>query len=143
MEGAYNGTQGFVNRETSIKRNTANLEMVLDAVQANGTHGLTWRELAEWLGLHHGQASGALSNLHKKGLVFVLRDNHREKCQVYIASNWRKTFQDAECIDEPAKVKNTRQLEALLQAVEQVCEHGSPMDILLLEVAYNQYKTIS
>lgn len=143
MEGAYNGSQGYVARYTSVTRNTANLESVLDAVKGQGTHGMTWRELAQWMDLHHGQASGALSNLHKKGLVFVLRDITREKCSVYVTADWRKSFHDAERIDEPAKIKNTIRLEALLQAAEAVVESGTPMDILLLEIALNNYKTNS
>lgn len=143
MEGAYNGTQGSVNRFTSKTRNVASLETVLDAVKGSGTHGMTWRELADWLGLHHGQASGALSNLHKKELVFVLRDVTRDKCSVYVTADWRKAFHPAERIDEPAKIKATRQIEAIIQAAEQVVETGTPMDIMLLELALNQYKNNS
>ena len=143
MEGAYNGSQGYVVRRTSMIRNTADLESVLDAVKAQGYHGMTWHELGDWLGLHHGQASGALSNLHKKGLVFVMRDVTRQKCQVYVISEYKNVVADDKRVDEPAKIKNTRQIDAIIQAAEQVVNSGTPLDIALLEVALTQYKNNS
>jgi hypothetical protein len=143
MEGAYNGSQGYVARHTSVTRNTGDLESVLDAVKGQGYHGMTWHELGDWLGLHHGQASGALSNLHKKGLVFVMRDVTRKKCQVYVTSEYKSVVPADKRIDEPAKIKNTIRLQALIQAAEAVIESGTPMDILLLEIALDKYKTNS
>jgi len=47
---------------------------------------MTWVELAQELGLHHGSASGVLSNLHKVGLLARLQET-RYKCQVYVDPN--------------------------------------------------------
>jgi len=49
--------------------------------------GLTWKELGEEHGWHHGQASSALSNLHKRGLVARLEET-RNRCGVYVAWDW-------------------------------------------------------
>lgn len=48
-----------------------------------GDRGLTWREFATAEGLHHGQASGALSNLHKVGRISRLVQA-RDKCKIYV-----------------------------------------------------------
>lgn len=45
--------------------------------------GSTWQELAENYGWHHGQASGVLSTLHKRGLICRLTDR-REKRSIYV-----------------------------------------------------------
>jgi hypothetical protein len=52
-----------------------------------GTRGLTWPELAEAHGWHHGQASGALSALHKSGRIARLGPRHaRGRCSVYVVA---------------------------------------------------------
>jgi len=53
------------------------------ALEERGGLGLTWRELAGSAGLHHGQASGALSNLHRSGVVARLQ-MQRGGCGVYV-----------------------------------------------------------
>jgi hypothetical protein len=51
-----------------------------------GSHGLTWQELARAHEWHHGQASGALSALHKAGRIARLGPRHsRAGCSVYVA----------------------------------------------------------
>jgi hypothetical protein len=45
--------------------------------------GLTWKEYAEMARLHHGQASGVLSVLHKAGRIARL-DEVRNRCKVYV-----------------------------------------------------------
>lgn len=47
--------------------------------------GLTWRELADALGVHHGVASGLLSGLHRRGLIERLGPTHRRlRCSAYV-----------------------------------------------------------
>src|SRR5262245_7146615 len=48
-----------------------------------GSDGLTWHELADAMGWHHGQASGVLSTLHMTDRIarLVLR---RNRCHVYV-----------------------------------------------------------
>ena len=47
------------------------------------THGATWKQVAEDLDLHHGQASGVLSGLHKAGKIARLTER-RNRCYVYV-----------------------------------------------------------
>jgi hypothetical protein len=57
---------------------------VLLHLTARGSEGTTWKELGNALGWHHGQASGALSNLHKEGHVARLATVRRSRCAVYV-----------------------------------------------------------
>lgn len=56
---------------------------VLSLLGNRGPAGLTWHELAESTGMHHGQASGVLSNLHQGGRVARLSDR-RGRCHPYV-----------------------------------------------------------
>lgn len=56
---------------------------VLNMVARKRFAGATWREVSSTLGLHHGQASGALSNLHKGGRLVRLTQK-RGKCAIYV-----------------------------------------------------------
>jgi hypothetical protein len=56
---------------------------VLTETGDRGRYGVTWVELANLTGWHHGQASGALSALHKSGLLARL-DERRNRCAVYV-----------------------------------------------------------
>ena len=118
--GYYNGTQGFVPRQTSRDRLTPNLETVHDAVVQKVLMGATWKEVATMLNLHHGQASGALSNLHRLGRVFVFSGERRDGCQVYVADVWRNAFQDDECLDSPAITKSGRRNIAVVDLADTV-----------------------
>lgn len=67
-----------------------------------GQHkGLTWKELARITGWHHGQASGALSVLHKEGLIARLTER-RDRCFVYVLP---EHVGDRETQDQGRKVK--------------------------------------
>lgn len=48
-----------------------------------GADGITWKELAEIEGWHHGQASGVLSVLHKDNRIARLTER-RNRCFVYV-----------------------------------------------------------
>lgn len=48
-----------------------------------GPSGMTWLEVAARTGWHHGQASGALSTLHKIGRIARLQDR-RDRCHIYV-----------------------------------------------------------
>lgn len=61
-----------------------NIDRAMRLVRRAGRQGITWRELAERTGWHHGQASGALSNLHRSGLAVRLAER-RHRCGVYVA----------------------------------------------------------
>lgn len=53
------------------------------ALAIHGAAGLTWKELGDTMGWHHGQASGVLSVLHKEERIACLLDK-RNKCHVYV-----------------------------------------------------------
>ena len=57
--------------------------VTIDDLNDAETDGLTWKELADINGWHHGQASGVLSTLHKANLVCRLTQR-RNRCAVYV-----------------------------------------------------------
>lgn len=141
MDGFYNGTQGSVAVATSINRLTPRLEEVMDKLHDHGTSGMTWREIATELGLHHGQASGALSNLHRLGVVFVRKGWQREKCQVYVHGDYRTHFEDFMCVDTPVRTKQTQMIGAVLDAAQAVVDSGgAPLTVFQLEQVLNNYR---
>ena len=97
--------------------------------------GLTWGEVADRLGLHHGQASGALSNLHKTGRVFMLRTK-RGKAHPYCHAHFRDAYPEAERFDTPAQTHagKTRELERTIIALEEEM-HEAAEDLRFEEAA--------
>lgn len=92
----YAGTSGHSGSETSKARanhadssgQTARRQrQALTLLDSYGSQGLTWKELASLLGLHHGSASGVLSVLHKTGRIARLKQS-RNGSKVYVALNW-------------------------------------------------------
>lgn len=88
----YNGTSGWSGTETSRQRmeyediegiSGRRRQEVLRVLLTLGPKGITWQEAADRLGLHHGQASGALSGLHKMGYIVRLQETRR-RCKVYV-----------------------------------------------------------
>ena len=57
---------------------------VLAFVTSRGTYGATVAEVRDYTGFHHGIASGALSNLAKRGHL-TMTDDKRKRCRVYVA----------------------------------------------------------
>lgn len=123
----YNGTTGSVNQPASqarAKREATSGEATDRAKDilrnlAGKPSGMTWQELAQLMNLHHGQMSGALSNLHRSGQVFMLRDQ-RNRCHPYVHSNLRHLWREEERIDQPAQTKAGKRkndLERLLELV--------------------------
>ena len=88
-----------------------------------GTRGITWKELGRELGLHHGQASGALSNLHRSDLIVRLIDR-RERCGVYVLpmyANGRETVSH-----RSNKTRPPEAAERIEELVQQVTIRGIP-----------------
>lgn len=67
---------------------------VISALGNAGAMGLTWRELAAKEGWHHGQATGALSTLHKAGDIVRLATVKRGRSSVYVL----KQFVDSRAV---------------------------------------------
>lgn len=92
----YRGSSGHSGTDTSKARadsqdksgQTALIQRKIVAlVERNTWRGLTWKELADELNLHHGTVSGALSVLHKDGYISRLRET-RNRCKVYVGNSW-------------------------------------------------------
>jgi DNA-binding MarR family transcriptional regulator len=91
----YAGTSGWSGSTASRDRATtedkdgttsARQKETLRTIYATKDYGLTWKELSDLTGWHHGQASGVLSILHKEGLIERLTER-RGKCSVYVGVN--------------------------------------------------------
>lgn len=130
----YAGTAGFVSQPASAQRAqseartgeaTARARAVLSVLEAHPT-GLTWKELATLMNLHHGQISGALSTLHKSGHVFMLQ-KQRNRCHPYCHAKHRVNYPSTARIDEPAQTKAGKRkddLEQLLILVQTAVKFG-------------------
>lgn len=88
----YAGTSGWSGSETSRERaveldrsgRTAKRQKdTLRHVLYSTKEGITWKELSDLTGWHHGTASGVLSVLHKAGKIERLRLT-RNKCAIYV-----------------------------------------------------------
>lgn len=91
----YAGTSGHSGSDTSKERavesdrsgQTARRQaQTLKILQERQSQGLTWKELSEMTGLHHGSISGVLSVLHKSGRIARLKER-RNRCKVYVELN--------------------------------------------------------
>jgi hypothetical protein len=88
----YAGTSGWSGSDTSRARaidadrdgTTTDRQMrTIRLLSDSGVAGLTWREMSDISGEHHGQVSGALSVLHKEGKIARLSES-RLRCKVYV-----------------------------------------------------------
>lgn len=128
---AYGQTQGFVNRPASVERAfnevisgdvSERQKRVLRRLEILGNIGGTYRELGEVLGLHHGQISGVLTNLHAAGKIVML-GKKRNRCHVYVLpewSDWAKMLGE-QVFASPVRTKakeNADNLRKLLDAIE-------------------------
>jgi len=125
----YNGTAGYVRTPASRERAvrevrtgvlSERLQRIESLLLLRGRQGMTWVEVAQNLGLHHGQASGALSTMHRLGVVFALRAKHH-RCHPYVHHSMRDTFAAHERIDAPSQTKAGQRL-ALLEDLHDACQ---------------------
>jgi hypothetical protein len=88
----YNGTSGHSGTDTSRQRalsadrsgkTALRQAQALNLLSQRDMLGLTWKELSQITGLHHGTASGVLSVLHKTGRIARLKES-RNGCKVYV-----------------------------------------------------------
>lgn len=92
----YAGTSGWSGSATSHARavnadrdgtTSAHQQRALESLSWRGSDGVTWRELADEYGWHHGTASGVLSVLHKEGVIARLSIS-RSRCKVYVLPDY-------------------------------------------------------
>lgn len=76
------GHQGAASEDAEPSRRRI-IDIVLEELRAAGRRGMTWREVADTFGTHHGSASGALSNLHRSGAAVRLAEK-RDGAGVYV-----------------------------------------------------------
>lgn len=112
----YNGTGGYAGTDTSRERAEREAadgtladrqQQILDYLLHCGNVGGTWHQLSIELGLHHGQVSGALSNLHKAGEVFMLKQRYN-RSHPYVHRKYRGFYADSEVHDAPKTTKAGR-----------------------------------
>ena len=93
----YNGTAGWSGTDTSKTRAMDNVKsgreknhqiLTLKHLKLAGTSGVTWKELADSQGWHHGTASGVLSVLHQSGAI-VRAIKARNRCKIYIHQDYK------------------------------------------------------
>ena len=93
----YKGTAGWSGTDTSKARAIDNIASgreennqarALSYLKLAGVNGMTWKELAEGTGWHHGTASGVLSVLHKSGAI-VRTIKVRNRCKIYVHQNFK------------------------------------------------------
>jgi predicted transcriptional regulator len=121
----YAGTSGYVNQPASLARATTEAASGVSTERAqrilnqltDQPAGMTWKQLSMRLNLHHGQISGALSNLHKSGHVFMLRQQ-RNKCHPYVHSIYRDQYTPEQRIDQPVKTKSNQRLTDLEELLD-------------------------
>lgn len=127
----YDGTGGHAGTDTSRERAedeasdgtlAVRQQRVLDSLADMGAAGATWVTVGQALSLHHGQVSGALSNLHQAGLVFMLKKRHN-RSHPYVHSKYRDFYQDDEVHDSPKTTKAGRR-RVLLDELVSVCRNG-------------------
>ena len=124
----YRGTGGYVERPASIERAVREAkdgtlskrqQDLLKELASAGMEGATWQQLGLRLNMHHGQVSGALSNLHKAGEVFMLRKKFY-KSHPYVAKQYRHAYTDEQVFDERVQTQAGKR-RALLDELEQTC----------------------
>jgi len=93
----YKGTAGWSGTDTSKARAVDNItsgreennqQKALHLLKHMGKLGLTWKELAQETGWHHGTASGVLSVLHLSGAI-VRTYTTRNRCKIYVHQNFK------------------------------------------------------
>jgi len=124
----YGGTSGWSGSETSRDRAVTadksgktgkNQQEVLQQLELARGRGVTWQELSDATGWHHGTASGALSVLHKTGLITRLKDK-RGKCAIYVLPDF---VQDRETETHKPNV-SARLLMEILDELEHDLANG-------------------
>ena len=92
----YAGTSGWSGTNTSKERakdrdssgkTKDNQEYALLMILLSGIDGITWKELSELTGWHHGTSSGVLSVLHKAERICRLTER-RDRCRVYVYTDY-------------------------------------------------------
>lgn len=134
----YAGSSGWSGSDTSHERadrdDTSGTtgwrqRQTIALLHQAGERGLTWRELANILDVHHGGASGALSVLHKDGKIARLADR-RGKSKIYVLPE----YVAGRVTERQARNKRTTMNSRVKTRVEDLIDAGgaSPDDLRAL-----------
>lgn len=141
----YGDTSGHSGTDTSEDRarhedstgiTSVRQRSVLMALGFSGPRGVTVKELREATGWHHGQASGALTNLHKKGYLARLADA-RAGSKIYVLPEHTEGreaepyFSKADQALQDAKAVGWNVAHQMLCQgfrLHQVCSHSNPYE---------------
>jgi hypothetical protein len=122
-------------REDSTGVTSRRQRAVLRMLATYGSVGVTYSELGLRLNLHHGQASGVLSGLHKVGAIARLADK-RHRCHVYVLPE----YVDGREVQPPGRVARpglgpvAEEMARLLRLVEaDTVSTGQAIDRVLAE----------
>lgn len=116
----YAGTEGYSGSDASRERaareasdGTASHRqaVILHELRDRGTLGATWNELGAALGLHHGQATGSLSSLHKDGQIARLTEK-RGRSSIYVLPEF---VEDRETAPQGRRAASERDLRPIIE----------------------------
>lgn len=124
----YTGSSGWSGSDTSRERaeradsdgSTSKRQIeTLDLLSQAAFGGMTWRDLSDSTGWHHGTASGALSVLHKSGVVVRLTER-RNRCAVYVLPEFAINRETAAYRPNASRLM----LENALDEIDQLLSYG-------------------
>lgn len=110
---------------------------ILELLRTAGPAGLTWHDIANATGLHHGQVSGTLSTLHKDGTIACLTTK-RNKCHPYIHLQWANHHADHEITWNPTQTlagRKTAATQDVIDAARDFCRRGLGLQNLVNALA--------
>ena len=107
-----------------LVRGTDRRSAVRILLDQRGAEGMTWSEVSQALGIHHGAASALLSHMHREQQIARLALDHREGSSVYVLPQYvagRQTL--------PAKRSSelTHDLAAMVERLHTGCSHPEHM----------------
>lgn len=120
-------------REDATGLTLSRQQAALSMVNKSGSNGVTVKEMEQFLDVGHGQASSALSHLHRAGRIRRLKDRRRSQ-EIYVAEefvNGRK--------ESPYKPRTERKhpkFHTDRTVLEAMAAAGLPMD----DTAYHRIR---
>jgi len=96
--------------------------LVLAYVREHGANGATWHEVSDALGMHHGSASAALSNLHRAKRLARLGIS-RQRSRVYVHPD----FVGDRATEPPAQNSTTALLDCMADLLDRRPQCGHPL----------------
>lgn len=115
---------------------------IINILESN-FEGMTWKELQYALRdiygkrAHHGTISGALSHLHKSGVIFSIKSK-RENCKPYVHHSYRLDYNPEVRNDYPTSTNKWESMADLMYHV-MTSEHIAPS---AWEDTLNSYRTL-